>query len=189
MAKWWKFGLGRKKEEGAAPEPSPEPTPTPAPAPEPTPPAREKKPGLLGRIFGRKKKPAEAPPAPPEAPPAPPAPPTPPPAPPAAEAPVPEGEQGELFGPAEVGGEEEEEEERQFPASLGVSADGVWKISKTLWDGIMQGVLTGEDVKEFILAMEAGNLTRAAELVADAYDETVGALLDAEGSTIRHIGY
>ncbi|MEU1503058.1 hypothetical protein [Streptomyces sp. NPDC005732] len=53
----------------------------------------------------------------------------------------------------------------------------------------MQGVLHGDDVKAFILAIEAGDQKTAAGLVADAYDETVGALIDLERSTIRHIGY
>ncbi|MER8237442.1 hypothetical protein [Streptomyces sp. NPDC094049] len=188
---WWKFG--KKKDSGGAggegaPAPGPAPAPSPPPA-APAPPAEGKK-GFFGRVFGRKKKeekapPPEAPPAgqgPAEAPPAPPAPP-------AAAGPLPEGEQSELFSPAEVGGQEEQEEERQFPGSLGVSADGLWKISKTKWDAIMQGTLHGEDVKTFILAMEAGDLKTAAQMVADAYDETVGALLDIDRSVIRHIGY
>ncbi|MBM7057169.1 hypothetical protein [Streptomyces durocortorensis] len=180
--KWNPFKRGKGKAEA----PAPAPAPTQAPTPDAKPSKGEKKPGRLKRLFSRKPKPTE--PAP-EAPPAPPAAPSAPPGPPQAPAPeaggdVGEGEQGELF---EV--EEEEEEERQFPGSLGVSADGVWMISTTEWDSVMQGVLTGEDVKEFILAIEAGNQERAAEMVAAAYDENVGSLINVGASTIRRIGY
>lgn len=69
MAKWWKFGLGKGKDQGPEEGPAPEPTPAPTPAPA----EGGKKPGILGRLFGRRKKkeaPAEAPTAPPAAPPA-----------------------------------------------------------------------------------------------------------------------
>ncbi|MEU8437810.1 hypothetical protein AB0F18_33930 [Streptomyces sp. NPDC029216] len=178
--KWNPFKRGKGKEEAPAPEPTPQAPAAPAPAPAPEP----KKPGRLRRMFSRKKK-AEAPPeAPPTAPAAPPTgPPAPPPAaPPAAEGPEegPEGEEGE---------EGEEEEEREYPGALGVSADGVWQISSTQWDGIMHGVLHGEEVKDFIKSMERGDLATAAGMVAMAYDETVGTLINTQASTIRHIGF
>ncbi|MFH8797694.1 hypothetical protein [Streptomyces sp. NPDC017941] len=179
----WKWNPFKRGGKGRGEAPPPPPT-APAP-PAGQPPAKSG--GLLGRLFGRKKK-TEPPAQPPVAPPPPTAPPAPAPPP---SGPLPEGEQGELFDAEDAEGKEGEAPapERQFPASLAVSADGVWKISRTYWDGIMQGILHGQAVKEFILAMEAGNLNHAAQMVADVYDETVAALLDVEGSIIRHIGY
>ncbi|MFF7013231.1 hypothetical protein ACFY9Y_35055 [Streptomyces fimicarius] len=185
MAKWWKFGRDKGKEQ--APEPTPAPSPPPAPTPTPASPAegpKEKKGGLLGRLFGRgKKKKEEAPaaPEPPAAPPTPPAPPT---------GPPPTG--GEPSEGGEEGGEEEaggkEEAERVYPGSLGVSADGDWQISSTQWSGIMQGVLNGTDVKTFMDAIEAGKMDIAIPLVADAYG-IPGGLINVKASTIHHIGY
>lgn len=175
----WKFSnpFKRKGKEEAPAAPTPTPAPPPAAGPPP-----EKKRGRFGRLtdkLKRKKKEApEAPPeAPPAAPPAPPAPPGPPAAPPAAE------------GPEEGAEEEEAPEEREFPSHMGVTADGVWQISSTEWDGVMHGVLHGEDAKEFILAMERGDQATAAGLVAMAYDETVGSLINPSASHIRHIGF
>ncbi|WP_329307853.1 hypothetical protein OG322_41470 (plasmid) [Streptomyces sp. NBC_01260] len=177
MGKWWKFGRGggsKDGEEGQAPAPTPEPTPPPAAPEAPAPaPAGEKKPGLLGRLFGRGRKkeaPAEA--TPPEAA----APPTPPPAPPAPPAPPSQGPSGgsEEGGDSEgAGGEEgeEEKEERVFPSSVTASVDGSWVISDSVWHGLIAGTLSGEDAKAFILHCEKGREHKAIELLAAAYDK------------------
>lgn len=170
MAKWWPFGRKGKPEE---PAPTPPPTPTPPPAPEAPAPKAEKKPGLLGRLFGRGKKkeaPAEAPPeAPPAAPPAPPSPPAPP-APPAPPTPAEPPEEGGEEG-AEEGEEGEEEPERVFPDSVTASVDGTWVISESVWHGVIHGTLYGADAKAFILAVERGREAQAIALLARAYDD------------------
>jgi hypothetical protein len=179
----WKWNPFRRREKAEAP--APEPTPA-APAPGPQAPTQApKKRGLLGRLFGRKEKPAAPAPAP-AAPPAggPPTPPAPP-APPSGPAEEPEEyEKGEE-------GEEEEEEERKYPPFLHVSADGVWKISDTEWDGIMSGTLHGQDVKTFIDAMEGRggpNYYVAIPLIAEAYGID-GDLIDVGASVIRSVTY
>ncbi|MEU1224701.1 hypothetical protein [Streptomyces microflavus] len=180
MAKWWKFGLGKDKDQ------APEPTPAPSPAPSPAPPAAsegKKKGGLLGRLFGRSKKKKEEAPAAPEPPAAPPAPPAPPTEPPASGGPS---EPGDESGGEKAGGEKEKE--KVYPAALGVSADGDWQISSTQWNGIMHGVLKGADVKKFMDAIEAGEMDVAVPLVADAYG-IPGGLVNVGASTIHHIGY
>lgn len=137
--------------------------PTPAAPAAPT--APEEKPRgfrqrLTDRFRPKARREREKPPAAPAAPPAPPAPPEKPPAP-----------------------------EREYPKGIGVSAAGVWQISSTEWDGVMHGSLHGDDVAAFIDAMEAGDHQTAAELVAKAYDENVGNLIDVSRSEIHRIGY
>lgn len=164
MAKWWKFGLGKKgegKKETPAPTPAPTPTPTPAPKAEAPAPEPAKKKGLFGRIKDKvSRKPKEAPPeAPPAAPPAPPGPPAPP-APP-------------VGGPAEGGGEEGEEEalpETLYPSSVSVTVDGTWAISDSVWHGLISGTLSGADAKAFLIHLEKNNDASAVALVARAYD-------------------
>lgn len=184
MAKWWPFG--RKKEEAPREAPRPEPTPAPAPEPTPTPaPAEGKKRGFFGRLKDkvRPRKKEEAPPAaPPTAPPAPPtAPPTPPEAP---EAPPAEEEEGAPPAPPKP-------KERVYPPFLHVSADGVWVISETEWDGVMSGTLHGADVKAFIDAMEGEggpDYDTAIPLIADAYG-IPGGLINVGASEIRSVDY
>lgn len=193
MAKWWKFGLGGKKdqEQGPAPEQAPAPPPAPAPqAPEPsagTEGGGEKKRGLLGRLFGRgkgkkEKAPAPAPEAPPSAPSAPPS--APPAAPPSAPA---EGgeEAGGGGGPAGPAGEKE----RQFPSSIEATADGDWRISQNDWYGQMNATLSGNKAKAFILAYEANNWTECAQLVADGWNMPVASQIDTAASNVENVSW
>jgi hypothetical protein len=186
MAKWWKFGFG-KKDQG------PEPEQTPAPAPEPTPQAPEpsagaeggeKKRGLLGRFFrrdkGKEKAPAPAPEAPPTAPPAPPTAPPTPPAAPASEA----GEAGEGGEPAGPSGPE-----RTFPSSIDVEADGDWRISSTEWSGHMQGTIRGHQARVFIEAFEKGQMNTCVQMVANAWDVNVGDQINPKESTSDYINW
>ncbi|MFF5639775.1 hypothetical protein [Streptomyces sp. NPDC012825] len=187
MAKWWKFGLGKGKdrEEGPRPEPTPAPAPRPEPTPAPAEEAPKKRGGLLGRLFGRKKKEAPAP----EAPSAPAAPPSAPAAPPAPAEEAPEevpGEEGE-GGPAGPG----KRPERVYPSFLHVEADGDWVISDTEWSGTMSGTLHGSDVKTFIDAMEqegGPDYDTAIPLIADAYG-IPGGLINVGASTIHSVNY
>lgn len=178
--KWNPFKRGGKGEEA--------PTPTPAPipaAPAPAPPAAAPKRGLLGRLFGRKEKPAPTPT------PAPAGPPSGPPTPPAPPVPMPGG--GEEFEEEEFeeGEEEEEEAEREYPSFLHVAAEGDWEISDTSWTGTMSGTLHGADVKTFIDAMEGKfgpNYDVAIPLIAEAYGID-GDLINVGASTIRTVTY
>ncbi|MFD3622247.1 hypothetical protein ACFWWT_45255 [Streptomyces sp. NPDC058676] len=192
MAKWWKFGLGKKdQEQGPAPEQAPTPTPAPPPqAPEPaagTEGGGEKKRGLLGRLFGRgkgkkEKAPAPAPEAPPAAPPA-----APPSAPPAAPptAPAGGGEVGEEGGgPA---GPAAPEKERSFPSSIEAEADGDWRISQNDWYGQMTATLSGNKAKAFILAYEANDWTECAQLIADGWNMPVASQIDTAASNIENV--
>lgn len=200
MAKWWKLGLGGGKDKDQVPEETPaqEPTPAPVPAPEPTPAPAEggegKKRGLLGRLFGRGKKkdkaPKEAPAAPTTAPPSAPAGPGS-----GGEGPAPDEEAGGgggTGGGAGVGGEGgEEAPPRTYPSFLHVTADGIWIISETEWEGTMSGTLHGQDVKTFIDAMEdkdGPDYETAIPLVADAYG-IPGGLIDVERSTVYSVSY
>ncbi|MFC9265613.1 hypothetical protein ACFT25_38040 [Streptomyces hydrogenans] len=194
MAKWWKLGLGGKKDKEQSPPPETPPTPaapTPAPAPPPQePPAEEKKRGFFGRladkVTGKAKKEKAAKPeaeAPPEAPPEAPAETRP--APPSGG----EGGEAEAEGEAEGGGAGpgEPEERRTFPSSISVSAYGDWVISANEWYGEMSGTLTGSEVKEFILAHEHGNWTRCAELIAGVWDSPAADLVDVYASNIEAV--
>ncbi|MFF7258648.1 hypothetical protein [Streptomyces microflavus] len=195
MAKWWKFGFGKDKdqEQGPAPEQAPAPTPTPAPAPAPEPSAGpegggEKKRGLLGRLFGRGKGKKEKAPAPaPEAPPA--APPTAPPSAPPAAPPSAPAEGGEEAGDGEGPAGPAKPEERSFPSSIDATADGDWRISQNDWYGQMNATLSGNKVKEFILAYEANNWTRCAQLVADGWNMPVASQIDTAASNIENISW
>lgn len=188
MAKWWKFGLGKKgQEQGPAPEQAPAPTPAPAPqAPEPAAGTGEKKRGLLGRLADRvtgKGKKEKAPAAPPEAPPAaPPAAPSPPPAAPPS-APAGGGEVGEGGGAGPVA----PDKERSFPSSIDAEADGDWVISQNEWYGQMEATLTGNKAKAFILAYEANDWTECAQLIADGWNMPVASQIDTAASTIENV--
>ncbi|MEU3084737.1 hypothetical protein ABZ697_31105 [Streptomyces albidoflavus] len=180
MAKWWKFGLGKKKDTAPSEGPAtPAPAPKPTPEPTPEPPAPKKR-GLLGRIFGRKKGGGEAPaegtgPAP---------------APASEPSPAPAGEPGPEAGEEGEGGEATPPP-RVYPSVLHVAAEGDWVISDTEWTGTMSGTLTGADVKRFIDAMEAEggpNLHIAIPLIADAYG-IPGGLIDVSLSTVRSVNY
>ncbi|MFF2228962.1 hypothetical protein ACFVV7_37215 [Streptomyces globisporus] len=192
MAKWWKLGFGKDGQE-QQPEPV-QPEPSPEPAPQEAAPAEKPKKrggGLLGRLFGRKKKEQkEEPPAPPVEPSAP------------AEktgpaAPEPSGEQpvaGEAGGEShegEGGGEGPATPERTYPPFLHVSAEGDWVISDTEWTGTMSGTVHGADVKTFIDAMEGKggpDYFIAIPLIAEAYG-IPGGLIDVQRSTIRSLDY
>lgn len=76
-----------------------------------------------------------------------------------------------------------------YPRSLGVAADGIWQISSTEWEGVMAGVLHGEDVEEFLDAMDNGDHDTAIKLIAEAYDGTVGGLITPEDSVAHRITY
>lgn len=181
MATWnprkW---FGRGKEKPAAPTPAPQAPKAPEPSAGPAP-APEKKPGLLGKLFGRgKRKEKPAPPeAPPEAPPAPPTPTAPPEAPPAAE--------GPQEGPPGAGAEAPPE--REYPTSIDVEADGDWIISSTEWSGLMKGTIHGHKAKVFIDAYEKGDWNTCAQMVADAWDVNVASQIIPEQSTIDYINW
>lgn len=167
--RWNPFKRGDKT---PTPEPSTPATPSaPAGPSAPAPQAKEGRRGLLGRVFGGRRRREEKPPAPQA-----------PPLPEPAEAPPAGGEGG-----GKDGGEGAPE--RRYPRSLGVTASGVWQISSTQWNGVMHGVLRGQDVETFISAMEDGDLTTAAYIVAVAYDENVADLIDMHRSQIDHIGF
>lgn len=162
-----------------APEPPAEQQPT-APA-APAEPA-EKPRGLLGRL-GQRLRPGRAKAKPEQKPAAP-----------ATPAPAPAGGGGGGGGGEAGGGEAPSESDaqkaaRQYPKGLGATVEGVWQISDTEWDGVMTGTLRGDDVVAFLEAMEAGDEAAAVQLVADAYDEAVGRLIDPAASTIHRIDY
>lgn len=171
MAKWWKFGRGKGREEAPAPAPAE---------------GRSKLGGFLGGLFGRgRKKEAPAEPTPPAEPSAPAVPPT----------PVAPGGEGEAPPAPEEGGPPAEPPaepaERTYPPFVHVSADGIWVISDTEWEGTMSGTLHGADVKTFIDAMEAPggpDYNTAIPLVADAYG-IPGGLINVEASTIYSVNY
>ncbi|MFF8697342.1 hypothetical protein ACF08W_34600 [Streptomyces sp. NPDC015144] len=176
MAKWWKFGLGKKTEEPAAappespaPAPAPEPVREPAPAPEPV---RESKPGLFARLFGRAKKGmAEQPEEQPEREER-------------EETPAPEEVDEGVAGPPPA-------PPREYPPFLHVSASGIWVISDTEWEGTMSGTLHGADVREFIDAMEAEDGPKygiAIPLIADAYG-IPGHLINMDRSGVYSVTY
>ncbi|MGR3939431.1 hypothetical protein [Streptomyces sp. BRA346] len=160
--------FGRKRGEQPPEEvPPPEVPAAEAPAPEPAEAAEEKR-GFFSRLFGRKKK--EAPPAeeaeappPQEAPPAPPA-----------------------EGPPAGEGPPEEPPPKDYsgaPGSLRVRIPGVWKVSRRVWVGVVDGTLTGGQVVEFLKAIDEGRETDAVQMVCDAYGDDFGALVDLEEST------
>ncbi|MFG3216076.1 type 4 pilus major pilin [Streptomyces tendae] len=190
MAKWWKFGLGKKdQEEGPAPEEqAPAPAPEPAPqAPEPSAGGEgggEKKRGLLGRLFGRgrKKEKAPAPEAPPAAPPS-----APPSAPPAAppSAPAEGGEEAGGGGPAGPA----KPSERTFPSRIDATADGDWVISANEWYGQMNATLSGNKAKSFILAYEANDWSECAQLIADGWNMPVASQINVGSSNIENISW
>lgn len=162
---------GKETLNGTGPAPTPA---GPAPAAEPDGKPEGKKPGLLGRLNPFKRKPKDKGKD--------------------REKTPPKGGGGGGEGRGE-GGEAPPEKggggggEKQYPSGLGVSASGVWQISSTEWYGIMHGVLHGDDVVTFMDAMDAEDHAAAAELVAKAYDENVGNLIDTSRSDIHHIGY
>ncbi|MFE6189814.1 hypothetical protein ACFQ6U_35905 [Streptomyces sp. NPDC056465] len=193
MAKWWKLGLGKKDQaQGPAPKQAPAPTPAPV-APQTREPSagaggKEKKSGLLGRLFGRGKgKKEQAPAVPPEAPPA--APPAAPPTPPSAPA-APAGGGGEGGeGGESGGGPGKPEKERSFPSSIAATADGDWVISQNEWYGQMNAKLTGNKAKAFILAYEANDWAECAQLIADGWDMPVASQIDTGASNIENVSW
>lgn len=128
--------------------------------------------GLLGRMFGRKPKPAPAPKPKAEEPPE-------------VGGPAPAAPEG--AGPA--GGPEgaEAKPPRTYPSTLPVSASGWWKISDTDWNGTAHGTLTGIAVRQYIDALEAGNLDLCIYLIAEAYDDgsDFARHLDIAGSAVE----
>ncbi len=166
---WNPFKRKDKDQEPAIPAAAP-----PAPA---GPDESEKK-GAFRRLADkfRRKQPPPAAPAAPAAPTAP-----------TGDTPAPGGAGGGSGGEAPA--KDPGDGQRTYPGRLAVSADGIWIISSTEWDGIMSGTLHGQDVQDFLEAMEAGDLETAVDLVAKAYDDNVADLIIVEESTIRHVGY
>ncbi|MFJ2774919.1 hypothetical protein [Streptomyces sp. NPDC087300] len=187
MAKWWPFGR-KDKDQAPAPAseaPRPQPTPAPTPAEEPRKPGRFQR--ALDKLRGRKKKKKEEAPAAPESSSAPPSTPTAEPSPPQdGGEPAPAGEPGE---PGVEGGEGQEEAEDPYadaPLFLTITIPGSWVTSKRTWNGVVQGTLFGEDIVDFLKAMDGVpgyDLNDSVQKVCDDFDAQFGAAVDVDAST------
>ncbi|MQS18000.1 hypothetical protein F7Q99_39725 [Streptomyces kaniharaensis] len=150
--------------------------------------------GAARRVTGREKPPttppeAAAPPAPPTPPTGPPSPPAGPPQPPSPGE-GPEGAGGEEAGlteeqlrEAEEAAAEAEREEAAKemarkraarPGTLFVAILGKWKISETKWTGTARGHLQGQQVHDFLDAMDKANQEAAVMVVAEVYADGRG---------------
>ena len=73
-----------------------------------------------------------------------------------------------------------------------MSVRGQWKISSTVWNGIVQGTLHGPAVRAFLDAMDRDDSETAVTLAAQAYDVGHAGFadqLDIEGSNYGDILY
>jgi hypothetical protein len=104
--------------------------------------------------------------------------PGPPTAPPAAE-----GEAGEEAGPTKTEGKAEKDYSHT-PSSLHVMIPGTWQTSKRAWKGIVDGTLHGDQVVQFLKAMDGkGDMEDAIMTVCEDFDEQFASALEIENSS------
>lgn len=68
------------------------------------------------------------------------------------------------------GGGEEPEEREYYPPGMSVSVGGTWRVSSSVWTGIISADLSGDQVRGFLDAIDSGDEEEAIYIAAQGYD-------------------